>query len=365
MSLVEQAAKRLEQLRKAATEASSEAAAPASARDGAGSTDNASTIERMVRRMEVAPGETAQAAQPTAERRAADMAADQLPLPRHAAADTPSLRADLGDSADQEMRREPVLGALADVQDTEARDDARRSRRIAIDLKRVAAAGVLTPDAVESRLANELRVIKRPIVNNCIGKSASRVVHANRVMITSSSPGEGKSFLSANLAMSIAMERDSTVLLIEADTARPSLSTLLGLPPTPGLLDLLANPGMDVATALIRTDVPKLAFLPAGTRQQHSNELLASEVMQRLVDELASRYPDRILIFDSPPLLFSPEARVLARYVGQVVVVVEAEKTTHGMLTQALSMVEDCPVVLLALNKATSPEEKGYYYYTG
>ena len=361
MSLVEQAAKRLEQLRKAAAEGAVESPAPES-RENPARADNASTIERMVRRMDAAQVDmtppSADAHLPAGAR------GSDVPLPRHAAADLPAMRGALDGANDDAERREPVLD-LGDIQDNDVRDDAGRSRRIAIDLKRLAGAGVLTPDAIESRLANELRIIKRPIVNNCIGRSASRVANANRVMITSSSPGEGKSFLSANLAMSIAMERDSTVLLIEADTARPSLSALLGLPQSPGLLDLLANPGQDVATGLIRTDVPKLAFMPAGTRQQNSNELLASEVMERLVDEMANRYPDRILIFDSPPLLFSPEARVLARYMGQVIVVVEAEKTTHGMLNQALAMVEECPVVLLALNKATSPEEKGYYYYTG
>ncbi len=361
MSLVEQAARRLEELKKAAAGATTESAPR---KEPESRTDHASTIERMVQRMDEA--QSAEAARLDAAPPApASSQPDQgLPLPRYAEPNAPSMRAGSDEPGDSGARREPVLD-LGELQDTDTRDDARRARRLAIDLKRVAAAGVLTPDAVESRLANELRVIKRPIVNNCIGKSATPVVHGNRVMLTSASPGEGKSFLSANLAMSIAMEKDSTVLLIEADTARPTLSTLFGLPSTPGLLDLLADPGQDVASALIRTDVPKLAFLPAGNRQQNSNELLASERMQRLVDELANRYPDRILIFDSPPLLFSPEAKVLARYMGQVVVVVEAEKTTHSMLSQALSMVEECPVVLLALNKATSPEEKGYYYYTG
>ena len=360
MSLVEQAAKRLEELRKAAAAGAAAEASPPQEADS--KPDNASTIERMVRRMEA---EQAEARPQDAAAAAPAMQPDQgLPLPRYAAPDSASMRTGPDGATDLDVRREPVLD-LGELQDSDARDDARRARRLAIDLKRVAAAGVLTPDAVESRLANELRVIKRPIVNNCGGKSASRVSNANRVMVTSSSPGEGKSFLSANLAMSIAMEKDSTVLLIEADTARPALSALFGLPSTPGLLDLLANPGQDVASALIRTDVPKLAFMPAGTRHQNSNELLASERMERLVDELANRYPDRILIFDSPPLMFSAEARVLARYMGQIVVVVESEKTTHSMLNQALAMVEECPIVLLALNKATSPEEKSYYYYTG
>lgn len=356
MSLVEQAAKRLEQLKRQAAETAQPAASESKP-------ENASTIERMVRRLDAEHDAASPLHAPSPLPKSPAIHAEPA-LPRHAAADAPAMRTVLDSGAEGDERREPILD-LGELQDADVRDDARRSRRLAIDLKRLAGAGVLTPDAVESRLANELRVIKRPLVNNCIGKSASRVANANRVMITSSSPGEGKSFLSANLAMSIAMERDSTVLLIEADTARPTLSTLLGLPSVPGLMDLLAHPGQDVAEALIRTDIPKLAFMPAGTRQQNSNELLASERMQRLVDELASRYPDRILIFDSPPLLFSPESRVLARYMGQVVVVVEAEKTTHSMLNQALSMVEECPVVLLALNKATSPEEKSYYYYTG
>jgi receptor protein-tyrosine kinase len=152
--------------------------------------------------------------------------------------------------------------------------------------------------------------------------------------------------------MSIAMERDSTVLLIDADTTRPSLSELLGAEAREGLMDVLTDPARSVGRALLRTNVEKLAFLPAGTPHAGATELLASDVMQQLVDQLASRYADRILVFDTPPLLAAPEPAVLAGYMGQIVVVVQAERTTHRTVRQALGAVGGCPVVMSVLNKA-------------
>ena len=240
--------------------------------------------------------------------------------------------------------------------------DGSRSRVVEIDFARLAARGVLTPDAPQSPLANTLRMIKRPLLNNCLGKSASRVQNATRILITSALPAEGKSFVSLNLAMSIAMERDSTVLLVEADPTRPSLSTLMGIPAGRGLMDLLAEPRSNVADVLIKTNVPRLSFIPAGTRHEHATELLASAAMEALVDHLAARYADRVLIFDSGPLLATPEASVLARHMGQIVLVIEAEKTTHASVQQALARVESCPVVMTLLNKAARSYETSDYY---
>jgi receptor protein-tyrosine kinase len=170
-------------------------------------------------------------------------------------------------------------------------------------------------------------------------------------MVSSALPGEGKSFIALNIAMSIAMERDSRVLLIDADTTRPSLSAILGAPLSQGLLDLLTNPALAPAQTLLRTNVERLTFLPSGTPRPNATELLASEAMERLVESLASRYTDRILIFDAPPLLAAPEPPVLASYMGQIVVVVEAQRTTHKAVQHALAAVEGCPVVMTVLNK--------------
>lgn len=239
---------------------------------------------------------------------------------------------------------------------------AKRSREVALDLVRLAAQGYVTPDSPRSQLADEFRVLKRPLLNNAHGKSAAPIRRPNLIMVTSSVPGEGKTFSAINLAMSIAMEVDSTVLLVDADVARPAVLDRLGLPSSPGLLDLLTQPDLDMADVLLKTNVDRLSILPAGTPHPRATELLASVAMNRLLDELASRYEDRILVFDAPPLLLSTESRALATQVGQVVLIVEADRTTQSTVTSALAMIESCPVVMTVLNKMDPSLSQGGYY---
>jgi len=240
-----------------------------------------------------------------------------------------------------------------------------RSQQVRIDIARLAADGYVTPDAPRSQLADEFRVIKRPLLTNVHGKSAAPVARANLIMVTSSVPGEGKTFVAINLALSIAMEVDNTVLLVDADVSRPSMLERLGLPPSKGLLDVLTDVSIELPDVLLRTNVERLSLLPAGTAHGRATELLASDAMSRLVDELATRYPDRILIFDAPPLLPSTESRVLATHMGQVMLVVEAERTPQASVTQALTTIEACPVVLTVLNKVPHSRLGAYYGYYG
>jgi protein-tyrosine kinase len=236
---------------------------------------------------------------------------------------------------------------------------------VEVNLARLRAQGFATPDAPTSRIADEYRVIKRPIIKNALGQGDQRVRHGNLVMVTSSLPGEGKTFTSINLAMSIAMEYDTRVLLVDGDVAHPSMPGLLGTPHSPGLLDLLTRDDIDLADALIKTNVDRLTLLPAGSRQRRSTELLASEQMASLLRELASRYSDRIVVFDSPPLLATTEARVLATHMGQIVMVVAADATSHHALNQALATIENCDIVLMLLNKAGQTDVGTYYGYYG
>ena len=236
-------------------------------------------------------------------------------------------------------------------------------RRVEINLAQLAKRGFITPEAATSQTADEFRVIKRPIIRNAIGQEGSNVKNRNLVMVTSALPAEGKTFTAVNLAMSVAMELDSTVLLVDGDVAHPSLPTLLGVPNAPGLLDLLTRDDLDVGDALIRTNVEKLTVLPAGTHQRRATELLASEQMANLLRELASRYSDRIIIFDSPPLLATTEARVLATHMDQIIMVVAADTTTQHTVSQALATIEQCEIVLMMLNKASRTDVGTYYGY--
>lgn len=240
------------------------------------------------------------------------------------------------------------------------------SRLLNLDMMLLAEHGIVTPDSDRSQLGDELRVLKRPLLRNATGKSAAPIKDANLIMVTSAMPGEGKTFLAANLAISIAMELDHTVLLVDADVARPSIPSVLGFGQEKGLLDVLTDTSLDLSKVLLRTNIEKLSILPAGTQHPRATELLASDAMIHLLNDMAQRYPDRIIIFDSPPLLVTTEARVLATHMGQVVLVVKAESTTHAEVKSAVAAIEACPVKVVALNKASgSVDGHGYGYGYG
>ena len=258
------------------------------------------------------------------------------------------------------FKAEPAMAPEA----PQAAEPVTTSRRVDLDQMALQAAGIVTPNAPRSQLADQFRVIKRPLLANAAGKGASTLNHGNLIMVTSALPGEGKTFTAVNLAMSIATELDHTVMLVDADVARPSVLNVLGLQPSPGLLDLLDG-SAQMADVLLRTNVDKLSILPSGTPHARATELLASDAMRQLLDDMAKRYTDRIIIFDSPPLLLTTESRVLATQMGQVVMVVQAEKTLQSDVEHALSTIESCPVRLMVLNQARADAKANYGYGYG
>lgn len=234
--------------------------------------------------------------------------------------------------------------------------------RIELDFEMLRRAGMVTPDAARSQIAEEFRHIKRPLLLNAFGEGSIRTANSNLIMVTSARPSEGKTFTTINLALSIALERDLTVLLVDADVAKPSVARVLNYPGTAGLVDYLADGDLPLSDLILRTSLPKLRILPSGRRHVHSTELLASESMTHLVKELAQRYPDRVVLFDSPPLLATSEAAVLSGLMGQVVMVVEAGKTKREELNEAMTLLNPNQYIGLVLNKSGKPFGADYYY---
>jgi receptor protein-tyrosine kinase len=318
MSLIEQAAKRLEELRRAGAETSN--AEPA--------------------------GPTANAAAPpehlaTPEAAVRELAARGAGLTK---------RTTMSDATEAPQRvRVPAANAS--------------QPRLEVDIERLKARGFVTPDLQRSQLADEFRIVKRPIVRNALG--SARVRNGNLVMVASALPGEGKTFTAINLAMSIAMELDTTVVLVDGDVAHPDLPNILGVRKSPGLLELLTRDDLKISDVLVRTNIDNLSIIPAGAHQQRATELLASEQMAVVLRELSTGYPDRIIVFDSPPLLPTTEARVLASHMGQIVMVVAADSTKQNTVNLALEAIEQCEVVLMLLNKADKTDVGSYYGYYG
>jgi protein-tyrosine kinase len=193
------------------------------------------------------------------------------------------------------------------------------------------------------------------------------VARGNLIMVTSALAGEGKTHTAFNLALNVAREHDYTVLLVDADVIKRDTSTLLGIADRPGLMDLLSDDKLHVGDTLLRTDTSHLVVLPAGKYQAQATELLASREMQRLVSELSNRYPDRIILFDSPPLLATAEAQVLAGLMGQVVLVVEAGRTPQSVVEDAIATLNTSQAIGLVLNKNQQSlggdSYGGYYKY--
>jgi protein-tyrosine kinase len=240
-------------------------------------------------------------------------------------------------------------------------------RRVELDLAHMRDSGMVTAAGGRTPLVEDFRIIKRPLIKRALAERMPGEKPGNLIMITSSLPGEGKTYCAINLAMSIAMELDHTVLLVDADVARPSVLRVLGLPAQRGLMDILLDEKVDMGDVMLRTNVDTLTILPAGRSDPRATELLASQTMSNFVTEIANRYPDRIVIFDSPPLLLTSEAHVLASHMGQIVVVVEAETTTQHAVKESLRQLEGLNNVNLIYNKTREfpGVEETYDYHYG
>ena len=236
---------------------------------------------------------------------------------------------------------------------------------IAIDNGRLTERGFIHSGGDLTHLQEEFRHIKRKLLNNAFGNVAKTLNNSNLIMITSANPNEGKTFISINLALSIALEQDKTVLLIDADVLRPSIHRELEFENQAGLLDYLTGDITELSDIIAPTSIANLKILSAGNSHHLSNELLASERMESLAKELADRYPDRIVIFDCPPLLGVTETPVLAELMGQAVVVVEESKTKIEYLKKATSQLNEDLALGFVVNKTikTSKDVYGYYGY--
>ena len=235
--------------------------------------------------------------------------------------------------------------------------------KIVIERGTLRSAGLLPPEADMPMLARQYRKIKQPLIARAVGRGVPRAPKGYLVMIASAMTGEGKTFTAVNLALSMALEKDVKVLLVDADVAKPNLSQVLGLGKAPGLLDVLRQPELDVESLIHPTDLPTLAVLPAGTGAHEATELLASARMGQLTEILGENDMRRIVVFDSAPLLQTTESTALARVVGEVVVVVRAESTPQPVLLDALKVLEGHNSVSLVLNQSVRTADAAYYYY--
>jgi receptor protein-tyrosine kinase len=238
-------------------------------------------------------------------------------------------------------------------------------KTVRLDFRALRQNGLITPDNMTSAISNEFRGIKRRLLQK-VRDPQTRAAVSNLIMVTSSLPGEGKTFSSINLALSLAAERGLQVLLIDADVIRPSVGNMFVAPPAEGLTDLLTGKVPHVSDVLHRcSDIPNLAVIFAGNPSANTPELISSGKMANLCKELSARYPDRVIVLDTPPVLASAEPAILASYVHHLIMVVAADQTDRHQLRKSLEAVASCQSVSLLFNKAPSWNEQEYVAYYG
>ena len=240
--------------------------------------------------------------------------------------------------------------------------------KIEIDLEMLAKKGFVSTNSDRQIINEEYRVIKRKLLDNAFGPLSKSLNNSNVIMVTSSRQGEGKTFTAINLALSIALEQDKTVLLVDADVLRPNIMKTLELKNEQGLMEYLLGDKENIAEVMCRTNLDNLRIISAGKSHHLSAELLASERMFDAVEEFANRYPDRIVIVDTPPLLGINETAILANLAGQALVVTEEFRTKLVDVENAVKHLNPEMAIGFVVNKTeqVNLEGGGYgYYYAG
>jgi protein-tyrosine kinase len=243
-------------------------------------------------------------------------------------------------------------------------------RELLLDRGRLASYGITVPSAARSRTIEEFRLVKRNLMAQSSHSTPIGDQRSHRIiMVTSARPGEGKTFISLNLALAFASERDAKALLVDIDTQHSAVQTILGIPDEQGIVDVLAG-NCELSDVLFQTNIPNLMVLAAGRGGPHVPELFSSNQMALLMSEMTQRFPDRYIIIDTPPCMASSDAAALAPLVGQIVFIVEAHHTQQVEIEASLSMLSACPRISLLLNKSDTlaGEHFGsydYYYYYG
>ncbi len=251
----------------------------------------------------------------------------------------------------------------AELTNSQIRKRNAESRRLKIDLARLVENGHVSIDGTRKQINEEYREIKRKLLANAFGALSKTLKNPNIIMVTSSRPSEGKTFTATNLALSIASEQDKTVLLVDADVLKPNVLRTLGLPSKNGLMEYLIGEVEDISDVLYSTNIDKLKIIPAGRSHHLSTELLASEKMLETVDEFANRYPDRVVIFDTPPLIGINESAILANFAGQAVVVVEEGKAKINDIKLSVERLNPDMAIGFVVNKSVNSDSDGSGYY--
>jgi protein-tyrosine kinase len=252
--------------------------------------------------------------------------------------------------------KNPVQNSTKNTQDND--------KTLHIDIADLESRGFVSLHSTRSQINEEYREIKRKLLSNAFGALSKTITNANIIMVTSARPSEGKTFTAINLALSIAAEKDKRVLLVDADVLKPNILRTLGLKERSGLIEYLLGDVKEIGEVMFHSTINKLTIIPAGRSHHLSTELLASQAMSELITEFSTRYSDRVIIIDTPPIIGINQSAVLANFAGQAVVVVEEGGSRISDVQKAVARLNPDMAIGFVVNKSlNTSEQTGYYGY--
>jgi len=271
------------------------------------------------------------------------------------------------DDADLSQAKSTKAASSAVSRDKPSGQPHFKNQTFDIDISDLESRGFVSLHSTRSQINEEYREIKRKLLSNAFGALSRTIPNPNIIMVTSARPSEGKTFTAVNLALSIAAEKDKRVLLVDADVLKPNTLRTLGLSERSGLMEYLLGDVQEIGQVMFRSNIDKLRIIPAGRSHHLSTELLASQAMHDLITEFSTRYSDRVVIIDTPPLIGINESAVLANFAGQAVVVVEEGRSKLSDIQKAVERLNPDMAIGFVVNKSLNTSEQtgyyGYHYY--
>lgn len=263
--------------------------------------------------------------------------------------------------------RSEAIGSVGEAARVDESPGALPDRIVNIDPDALARAGLLAPG--NDRLSDQYRAIKQPVLRKAVsvetdGDKSSKPDKNRLILVSSAFSGEGKTFTCVNFGFSLAQERDWSVLLVDTDCRNPSLSRLLGVTEEPGLLDYLADSSVSLESCILRTSIDRLLILPVGRPRPDAAELLASERMKAACNSINDgKFGAILAVFDSSPVLQTPEPLIVSQSAGQLLFVVRAGRTPRAAVAEALGQLDYSKSIGLVLNQVSASGNWSPYNY--
>lgn len=204
--------------------------------------------------------------------------------------------------------------------------------------------GLIYPSMEDVDVVNAFRNLRTSLLNKMEQYNST-------LMVTAVTPKGGASFVATNLAAAFTFDHQKTAMLIDCNFENPSLAEKFNLEFKYGLKDFITGKVNDISQIVYSTGIQRLRLIPSGTQESDLVEFFTGERMYSFLSEVRSRYSNRIIIIDTPPILDSADTKILAELADYILLVVPYKGVTTNLINRTLNSIDKTKIVGMILNK--------------